>query len=165
MMKAIELTASNVDLLIEFEKKARVSEPEIFISAFDETNFYRRTLDALNNPLYASAHCLMCVDDVLGAMGRLDYAILPSFSFGGNLRVYVDWVYILKEHRRRGVAQFLFASMENRLKTMGIDEYFLVMAENSEAQRFYRNFPGAQIERHELLTKNIITTNAEGVDQ
>ena len=92
------LTTSNIDLLIELERKARVSEPDIFISEFDEDKFSLQTLAALNNPLYASARCLMCVDEKTGVMGRLDFAVLPSLSFGGNLRVYVDWVYVLKEY-------------------------------------------------------------------
>jgi len=152
-MNILALTASNIDLLVELERKARISEPEIFLSEFDEDNFLSQTLEALNNPLYAPAKCLMCADEKSGAMGRLDFSIFASFAFGGNVRVYVDWVYVLKEYRHRGVAQLLFEAMENHLKTAGIGEYFLIMAENEEAQSFYRGFKGAVINRHELLTK------------
>jgi len=152
-MNIVTLTASNIDLLTELEQKARVSEPEIFLSEFDKNNFRSQTLDALNNPLYALAKCLIFTDKKLGVMGRLDFSILPSFAFGGNLRVYVDWVYVLKEYRHRGVAQLLFEAMEKQLKTMGIDEYFLIMADNEEAQSFYRGFKGAEVNKHDLLTK------------
>ena len=152
-MNILHLTVSNVDLLAEFERKARISEPDIFLAQFDKNSFLSQTLDALNNPLYASAKCLMCEDENLSVIGRLDFAILPSLSFGGNLRVYVDWVYVLKEHRHVGVAQFLFEAMENHLKKMEIDEYFLVMAENEEAQSFYRGFKNAEINKQVLLTK------------
>jgi len=152
-MNILTLTASNVGLLAEFERKARVSEPDIFLSEFDEDSFLSQTLGVLDNPLYASAKCLMCADEKLGVIGRLDFSVLPSFAFGGSLRVYVDWVYVLKEYRHRGVAQFLFEAMENDLKAIGIGEYFLIMAENDEAQSFYRGFKGAEINKHDLLTK------------
>ena len=147
------LTASNVDLLVEFEIKARVSEPMIFLSEFNRDSFVSQTLNALNNPLYASARCLMCTDEKSGVIGRLDFALLPRFSFGGNLRIYVDWVYVLKEYRHKGVAQFLFEEMENYLKTIGINEYFLTVAENEESQSFYHSFKGAEINKQDLLTK------------
>ena len=154
-MDVIMLSAQNLEMLVDFEERARVSEPDIFIDEFDRDKLKSKTLESLKNPHFTSARCMMCVDEKGLVIGRLDFAMISSFAFGGDVRVYVDWVYVLKECRHRGVAQFLFEKMEGYLKENGINEYFLWMAENEEAQRFYRNFKGAVIERQDTLTKRL----------
>jgi len=153
-MNATLLSPLNLDKLIDFEKKARISEAEIFLDDFDEGKFRDETLNALQNPHFASARCLMCVDETGSVLGRLDFSMLSSFAFGGDLRAYVDWVYVLKEHRHKGIAQFLFKKMEAYLTTQDTDEYFLLAAENDEAQRFYRSLENTSIEKQDVLTKN-----------
>ena len=152
-MDVLTLSIENLDTLIDFEKKARVTESEIFLDNFDEKKFRDATLNALLNPYYSSARCLMCIDTNKNALGRLDFSILSSFAFGGDLRVYVDWVYVLKEYRHKGIAQFLFKKMEEYLTSLGINEYFLIAAENEEAQNFYRNLENAKIEKQDVITK------------
>jgi len=152
-METVMLCTENVEMLVEFEKQARETEADIFIHAFDETEFKTETLKNLKNPHFDSAKCLMCVDEEKKVIGRLDFSIIPSFAFGGDIRTYVDWVYILKECRHKGVAQFLFGKMEAYLKELGINEYFLIAAENDEAQRFYRSLGNAEIAKQDVLTK------------
>jgi len=157
-LSALKLSTLNLDKLIQFEKNARISEPDVFIHDFDEVKFRSETLNALNHPLFASARCLICVNIGGGdgdVIGRIDFSIHPSFAFGGDLRVYVDWVYVLKEYRHKGVAQFLFQEMEKTLTELDINNYFLIAAENEEAQRFYGSLKNAQIEKQDLLTKVI----------
>ena len=154
-MYALELSKENLDMLVEFEKNARVTEPDIFLEGFNEEVFKDETLNAIDNPIFSSARCLMCVDDDKGVVGRIDFSILSSFAFGGDLRVYVDWIYVLKECRHKGVAQFLFKEMEGYLAKLGINEYFLLTAENDEAQRFYKSLTDARIEKKDVLTKNL----------
>ena len=132
-MQTILLSNENIDLLVEFEREARITEPDIFIEDFNADDFKEKTLVALNNPIFASSRCMLCVNDKM-IIGRIDFAIVPSYSFGGNLQAYVDWVYVLKEFRHQGAARFLFSQMEAYLKNMGIFEYFLLTAENNEAQ-------------------------------
>jgi len=146
------LTLENIELLVEFEQQARETEPDIFMEGFDAAQFHKDTEAALRNPQFSPARCLMCVDNDK-IIGRLDFSIISSFSFGGNLQVYVDWVYVLKEHRHQGVAQFLFSQMEEMLTGMGIGEYFLHMAENDEAVRFYNSVDGAEISLTDVLRK------------
>jgi len=148
------LSTLNLDKLVAFEKNARASEAEIFLDGFDEVQFRNETLNALENPNFTSARCLMCIDENGNSIGRLDFSIVSSFAFGGDLRAYVDWVYVLKEHRHRGIAQFLFKEMETYLTAQGIKEYFLIAAENNEAQSFYRSLENASIEKQDILTKN-----------
>ena len=146
------LSLENVDILVKLEQDARMSEPDIFIEDFDAAKFKEGTEKALQNPLFAPARCMMCVNDEGRAVGRVDFSIVPSFSFGGgNLQAYVDWVYVLKEYRHRGVAQMLFTQMACYIKDISVSEYFLIMAENSEAQSFYRSIEGAEISNCDVL--------------
>ena len=155
-MKTTEiLNIQNINLLVQLEQNARISEPDIFIDDFDADKFKTDTEKALQNPLFASARCMMCLDESGQAIGRIDFAMASSFSFGGCLQVYVDWVYVLKEFRHKGIAQFLFAQMESYIKKIGINEYFLLMADNTEAQNFYRSIDGTEIYNHDVLRKNV----------
>jgi len=154
-MDAVMLSELNLNKLIRFEKRARISEPDVFLNNFDEEKFKSETLLALRNPLFASARCLMCVDADEEVIGRIDFSLLSSFAFGGDLRVYVDWVYVLKECRHKGVARFLFERMEEALAKLNINEYFLIAAENEEAQRFYDSLKGAKIEKLDVLTRKL----------
>jgi len=155
-METVEILSNkNINLLIQLEQNARISEPDIWIDDFDADKLKADTEKALQNPLFTSARCLMCIDESGQAIGRIDFAIASSFSFGGWSQVYVDWVYVLKEFRHEGIAQFLFAQMESYLKEIGIDEYFLLMADNAEAQKFYRSIEGTEIGNHDVLRKNV----------
>ena len=154
-MKIQFLSPDNIDIIVRLEQDARDTEPDIFLEDFDAGKFKEETENALGNPLFASARCMMCVNDEGRAVGRIDFAMVTSFAFGGNTQVYVDWVYVLKEYRHKGIAQFLFAQMADYIKGLGIDEYFLLTAENDEAQRFYRSVDGAEIRNCEVLRKNL----------
>jgi len=141
-------------MLVKFEQNARTSEPDIFLEDFDADKFKTGVENALKNPMFASARCVMCIINEQ-IVGRIDFSIAPSFSFGGNLQVYVDWIYVLKEFRHQGIAQFLFSQMESYINAMGINEYFLLLAENNEAQSFYRSITGAEISKYDVLRKHL----------
>jgi len=150
------LTIENLHLLVELEQTARISEPDIFVSDFNSATFEAETAKALNNPTFhPNAKCMMYIDENGKAVGRIDFTVVPSFSFGGNLQVYVDWVYVLKEFRHKGIAQLLFAAMEEYIKGIGIGDYFLIMAENSEADKFYRSIPKVEISNCNMLRKYV----------
>jgi len=152
------LTNENIDMLVKFEQKARISEPEVFMEDFDADIFKEKTLAALNNPVFTSSRCMLCNNYKNQTIGRIDFSIVSSFSFGGNLQVYVDWIYVLKEFRHQGAARLLFSQMEAYIKNIGIFEYFLLTAENSEAQSFYRNIEAAEIESSQILRKYLAHT-------
>ena len=152
-MNIIMLTSENIDMLVKFEQDARISEPDIFIEGFEADKFKEETLAAIKNPVFVSSRCMLCNNEENQTVGRIDFSIVSSFSFGGNLQAYVDWIYVLKEFRHQGVAQFLLSEMEAYIKGMGIYEYFLLTAENNEAQRFYHSIEGAEIKTSEILRK------------
>ena len=155
-MNAVMLTSENIgmiDKLVKFEQEARISEPDVFLEDFDPVSFKNKTLAALKNPMFDSSRCMFCYNKDNRIIGRMDFSIVSSLSFGGNLQVYVDWVYVLKEYRHQGAAQFLFSQMETYIKSIGIPEYFLFTAENKEAQNFYHSVEGAEIKICETLRK------------
>ena len=157
-MNVVMLTSENIDIsmidmLVKFEQEARISESDVFMEDFDADKFKEETLAALNNPIFASSRCMLCINEENRAVGRIDFSIVSSFSFGGNLQVYADWIYVLKEFRHQGIAQLLLANMEEYIKSIGIFEYFLLTAENSEAQSFYHSVESAEIKKREILRK------------
>ena len=149
------LNLENFDMIVKLEEEARATEAEIFLGDYDADKSRKEIESALKNPAFSSAHCMMCVDDNGRALGCVDFATVASYSFGGNLQAYVDWVYVLKEFRHQGIAQMLFSHMADYLKGMGVNEYFLLTAENSDAQKFYHGLEGAEISNREVLRKNI----------
>ena len=155
-LNIIMLTSENIniiDILVRFEQEARVSEPDIWLEDFDAEKFKEETIIALKNPIFNSSRCMLCNNKENRIIGRIDFSIVSSLAFGGSLQVYVDWIYVLKEFRHQGVAQFLLLQMEEYIKSIGIDEYFLLTAENSEAESFYHSAHGAEIKNCEILRK------------
>jgi len=149
------LNTENINKLVDFEVQSRVTEAEIFSNNFDKDSFKSKTLKALTNPSYKSCFCLLCFNEHENVVGRVDFCLLPSLAFGGDLRAYVDWVYVLKEERHKGIAQFLFNKMEEILRQKEAGEYILIVAENKDAQRFYESLKGKQIKQEPVLTREM----------
>ena len=149
------LTLKSIEALVNFEKEARATEPDVFTGDFDACKYKAETESVLKNSNFFSARCIICVNEESKVIGRIDFSIVSSFSFGGNIQVYVDWIYVLKEFRHQGIAQLLFSQMEAYIEKMGINEYFLLMAKNAEAQNFYRNMVAEEIENHDILRKRL----------
>lgn len=146
---------AHIDMLVQFEQEARITEPDIFIDGFDACELKQQLESAIKNPAFASAHCMICVNSDEKILGRIDFSVISSFAFGGNTQIYIDWIYVLKEFRHIGVAQLLFSKMEEHIKSIGMDEYFLLTAENSEAQKFYHSVEGAVVYNAEILRKHV----------
>lgn len=78
-------------------------------------------------------------------VGRIDSSLICS-HFDGSVKAYLDWICVLKIERHAGVAQALLDALRNTLRTMyGVDTLIALMAQNEEAQRFYRKVEHALI--------------------
>jgi len=78
-------------------------------------------------------------------VGRIDSSLICS-HFDGSVKAYLDWICVLKSERHAGVAQALLDALRNTLRTMyGVDTLIALMAQNEEAQRFYRRVERALI--------------------
>ena len=85
-------------------------------------------------------------------IGRIEYHFYGCMQDGCKM-AYVDWVYVLPEFRHRGVARQLFKEFESDCKQNGIDQYYLIRAENPDADKFYHSFEKAELSRVPLLRK------------
>ena len=78
-------------------------------------------------------------------VGRIDSSLICS-HFDGSVKAYLDWICVLKSERHVSVAQALLDALRNTLRTMyGVDTLIALMAQNEEAQRFYRRVERALI--------------------
>lgn len=77
-------------------------------------------------------------------VGRIDASLIFS-HFNGSVKAYLDWICVLKSSRHGGAAQALMEALRARLKDMGISTLVGLMAQNDEAQRFYRSLENAMI--------------------
>lgn len=68
-----------------------------------------------------------------------------SPQFDGSIKAYLDWICVLPSHRHSGTAQMLMQSLREALKERGVGTLIGLMAENDEAQRFYRAMENALI--------------------
>ncbi len=89
------------------------------------------------------------------AVGRIEYHFYSCLQDGCRM-AYVSWVYVLRDFRHRGVAQRLFQAFEADCKKNGINQYYLIQAQNENARRFYGAFEGAGTSGELILRKTLI---------
>lgn len=128
------LTSKDIDVLCEFEKEARKTEPDIWLDEFKEDE-YREKLESINiNKLENTKIVIAEQNGVI--IGRCDIMIsLSLFDFEKS--GYIDWVYVLKDQRGKGIGKKLFRGAEEYFKSQGVKRYYLFTAENKQAQEFY----------------------------
>ena len=142
------LSKNNVAEFIDYLKNAMVEEPDVLVSyVLDEEGIKNR----ISDPFFNSINILAKIDGNI--VGRIEYHFYGCIQDGYKM-AYVDWVYVLKSYRHQGIAQSLFAEFEKDCVKNGIDEYFLICAENEEADRFYKHFENVELRNSPILRKN-----------
>lgn len=146
-----KMTSKDLDLMVTFEKKSRELEPNVFPDFNEEkykSNFKRIKIEDTN-----FNDVILCIENS-EVIGRIDliseYSYMDFYSVG-----YVDWVYVLKSHRGRGIAKKLFLKAEKVFKEHKIEEYYLFVASNEEAQKFYKSID-IKIENVEKASKKLV---------
>lgn len=152
-MKVEFLCEDNIDKLVDFELEARITEPDVFLGDFNGKEYKSKISKSLIEKEFINTKVLLAYEDDK-VIGRIDLMILASLMDGGK-RGYVDWIYVLKEYRHNKVAQELFKSAEKYLKEIGVNDYFLIVARNKEAQDFYHGFSNCNIETSEILNRDL----------
>lgn len=143
-----KLNEKTAELYLTFLKKALEADPgEMMTDCFDEEAIRQRLLD----PFYQNTASILAVEDG-EAVGRIEYHFYGCLQDGYRM-AYVDWVYVLPEHRHRGVAQGLFTAFEKECAVFGIDQYYLIRAEGGNADSFYAAFSDAERTREPILRK------------
>ena len=113
----------------------------------DEAGIKERIAD----PFYSRTTSILAKVDG-SVVGRIEYHFYGCMQDGQRM-AYVDWVYVLKSFRHRGIARGLFAEFEKDCAANHIDQYYLIRAKNEEADRFYGCFENAELGETPLLRK------------
>lgn len=142
------LNPENVERYIAYLKRAMSEEPEMMTAeSLDESGIR----DRLNDPFYQHTKSILAMENGL-VTGRIEYHFYGCMQDGYRM-AYVDWVYVLKEYRHRGIAQQLFRELERDCAENQIFQYYLIRATNREADSFYSHFPDAELSSEPLLRK------------
>ncbi|EHR31841.1 hypothetical protein HMPREF9709_01797 [Helcococcus kunzii ATCC 51366] len=69
---------------------------------------------------------------------------------------YVNWLYVLSDYRHKGIAQKLFKEFEKICIENNVNQYFLIRANNSNAESFYNSFINSDTSKEDVLRKTLI---------
>ena len=142
------LNSKNVAGYIAYLKKAMAEEPEAMTAEIiDESSIQNR----LRDPFYQHTKSILAIDNDL-VVGRIEYHFYGCMQDGYRM-AYVDWVYVLKDYRHRGIAQQLFRELERDCAENHIFQYYLIRATNENADRFYKQFQNAELSCEPFLRK------------
>ena len=144
------LTNKNIALYIEYLKQALLEDSEqMWIDSIEEDEIIKR----INDNFYQNTKSyLAIINNKL--IGRIEYYFYGCIQDGFKM-TYVDWVYVLKEYRNKGIAKSLFSVFEQDCKSNGINQYFLIMATSESAKHFYNSFKEVELEESPTLRKNL----------
>ena len=142
-IKIVPLVKEHVGAVIEFEKELRRQEPDTYFQEPDEE--YREALeDSFSDDRFKNAVSFIAQRDGR-VVGKIDAVILAGRADPACCSAYLDWICVLKNERHNKTAQALMATLRRELKSRGVSLLVALMAQNDEAQRFYRSVEGASV--------------------
>ena len=145
-----KLNRDNVGEYIAYLKLAMSEEPDMmFAEKVDEQGIKNR----IEDPFFNRTTSVLAKENGK-VVGRIEYHFYGCMQDGYKV-AYVDWVYVLKAQRHKGIAQMLFAEFERDCAQNDIDQYYLIRATNEDADRFYKNFKNASLRDVPLLSKDL----------
>lgn len=145
-----KLSAEDMDAYIAYLKCAIEESPDMmWIDSVDEAALRARFAD----PFFQNTVSLVAFDGE-HIIGRIEYHFYGCLQDGYRM-AYVDWLYVLRRFRHNGVAQRLFEAFEAECRAHSIDQYFLLCAENPEADRFYGARQQAELNHMPVLRKTL----------
>lgn len=133
----------DIQKVIDFEIELRKQEPDTYYWEPD-----KEYIDNLNKSFEDSrfnnaiSFIALSNDKVIG---RIDASIIASRSDACCYSAYLDWICVLKSERHNKVARSLLDALKDECKKQNIKILIALMANNDEAQRFYRNIENASI--------------------
>lgn len=142
------LSQDNIEEYISYLKIAMKEHPDrMTAEEIDEQGLKVRIAD----PFFNRTVSILAKENGQ-VVGRIEYHFYGCMQDGYRM-AYVDWVYVLKAYRHKGIAQMLFAELEKDCVRNQIDQYYLIRATNEEADRFYKNFEMAELSQVPVLRK------------
>ena len=142
------LNNDNVEDYIAYLKIAMSEEPDMMTAdKVDEQGIKSR----ISDPFFNKTTSILAKENGK-VVGRIEYHFYGCMQNGYRM-AYVDWVYVLKAYRHKGIAQKLFVEFERDCVQNNINQYYLIRATNEEANRFYEHFEDVQLEETPFLRK------------
>lgn len=137
------LEKDDIPSVIEFERELKRQEPDTYYWEPDET--YAKQLEhSFDDPRFNTALSLIAIKEGK-VIGRIDASLISSRSDASCFSAYLDWICVLKRERHHNVGQTLLNALRSECKEQGAGLLIALMANNEEAQRFYKGVEGASI--------------------
>ena len=143
MIEIKKFQREDIDRVIEFEKELRLQEPDTYY--WDPDGSYKKQLEqSFADPRFNTAISLIAVKENK-VIGRIDASLISSRSDAACYSAYMDWICVLKSERHNKVAQSLLNALRDECKNQGVGVLIALMANNAEAQSFYKGVEDASI--------------------
>ena len=133
----------DLDRVIAFERELRKQEPDTYY--WDPDAEYKEHLEqSFEDERFNTALSFIAVKEEK-VIGRIDASLISSRSDAACCSAYMDWICVLKSERHHKVAQALLDRLKEACRQQGVGVLIALMANNGEAQRFYRSIGDASI--------------------
>ena len=138
-----EFEKDDIGRVIAFEIELRKQEPDTYYWEPDER--YRKQLEqSFDDERFRTALSFIAVKDDK-VIGRIDASLISSRSDASCYSAYMDWICVLKSERHHKVAQALLNALREKCKEKGVGVLIALLANNDEAQSFYKNVENASM--------------------
>ena len=143
MIEIRKMEREDIKKVIAFEQELRNQEPDTYYWEPDEA--YARQLEqSFDDARFNTALSFIALKDDR-VIGRIDASLISSRSDASCCSAYLDWICVLKNERHNRIAQMLLNALKAECKEQGVSLLIALMAENNEAQSFYRHVENASI--------------------
>ena len=143
MFRIKEFEKDDIDRVITFERELRKQEPDTYYWEPDAT--YRKLLEqSFDDERFRTALSFIAVKEEK-VIGRIDASLISSRSDASCYSAYMDWICVLKSERHHKVGQALLNTLREECKRQGVGVLIALMANNNEAQKFYKSVEDASI--------------------
>ncbi len=125
----------DLELVISSEVENRLLEPGVFPDL--DLDKFRVNFKRNNIRDFKMNEVILCIEDGK-IIGRVDLLVEKSFMDFKSIG-YIDWVYVSKPHRNKGLAKLLFNEAKKYFVKLDCELYYLFVAANEEARGFYKS--------------------------
>lgn len=134
---------ADIDRVIAFERELREQEPDTYY--WEPDTAYRKLLEqSFEDERFRTALSFLAVQDDK-VIGRIDASLISSRSDASCFSAYMDWICVLKSERHHKVGQALLSALREKCREQGVGVLIALMANNKEAQRFYKSVENASM--------------------
>ena len=143
MVKIKAFEKDDIDRVVAFERVLREQEPDTYY--WDPDEEYRKQLEqSFDDERFNTAISFIAVKEEK-VIGRVDASLISSRSDASCFSAYLDWICVLKSERHGKVAQALLNALRAECKKRNVGILIALMANNEEAQAFYKGVEDASI--------------------